>query len=104
MSDSDQLDLFGERQSDIDWTDRFERDRVEVLIDMDLNGFTKGSQALAWKCPGCGELELTPYSLWINHGFDPDHRKASRSIEQGCYRNREIEIFKPFHPVAEENQ
>lgn len=102
VSDYDQLDLFGERQTDFDWIERFERDRVEVVIDRELGAFEMGSTALAWRCPSCGELELTPYFLWINHGFDPKCRQASTPIERGCHRRREIQIDKPFHPTTEE--
>lgn len=74
------LDLFG----DHDWAAQF--DRAEVTIDQDLQGFTQGQTHLAWRCPGCGDIELTPYSLWINHGFDPNCRDASRPFGNACWR------------------
>jgi hypothetical protein len=97
-----QLDLFGAVQTEIDWTAQFEQDRVEVVIDQELQGFAKGSTTRAWKCPDCGELELTPFSLAINHGYDPYVRPYGRSIEQGCIRRRHIPIEKPFHRAAED--
>ena len=101
-ADPDQLDLFGERQDEIDWTAVFERTRVEVVIDAELNGFAKGSTHLAWKCPSCGELELTPYMLRINHGFDPECQAVSRPIDDPCIRNLNVRLDKSFHPTTEE--
>ncbi|MEZ5152154.1 hypothetical protein [Rhodococcus zopfii] len=95
MSEQLTLDLFDEISAADAWKARFHR--VEVVIDEDLAAFDAGSTHLAWVCPGCGELELTPYSLRINHGFDPTCERASRSFEQGCSRWTEVHLDKPFH-------
>lgn len=100
MTEQLTLNLFDEISAADAWKTRFHR--VEVVIDEDLIGFDAGSTHLAWMCPGCGELELTPYSLWINHGFDPNCERASRRFEQSCHRRTEIDIDKPFHRVTEE--
>lgn len=73
-----QLDMFAEA-----WADRFER--VEVIINEDLQGIAKGPH-LAWKCPGCGDVELTPFSLSINHGFDPACERNSIPFDRACFR------------------
>jgi hypothetical protein len=73
-----QLDMFAE-----EWADRFER--VEVTINEDLQGIAKGPH-LAWKCPGCGEIELTEFSLSINHGFDPRCERNSFPFDRPCVR------------------
>lgn len=78
-----QLDLFGEVEQQLDrravleqarreWEAQFER--ADWVAPYDCGHGPEGTVVAGWRCPDaeCGEVADNAYTLWINHGFDPE--------------------------------